>query len=170
LFVGWCHQLGDHRWWDRQIRTGDLLLAKPDRAGSSPATAGNDAGRARRGIVRDNPLGPVGTAVNGTVVARPARTTNVGTLRRWLQLSQRVRSVLGDHCIVARARRGSRQVAERYQLRSPTPLWRYVPVGRELRRPAKRPERWTCAIACLLGAHPNVILRGLTDRIRSRSR
>jgi hypothetical protein len=47
---------------------------KPDRAGSSPAEAGNGAGRvavALSGIVR---WGSVRTAMNGTIVARPAGT------------------------------------------------------------------------------------------------
>jgi hypothetical protein len=35
----------------------DYLLAKPDRAGSSPATTGDGAGRDRCGVVRDCPLG-----------------------------------------------------------------------------------------------------------------
>jgi hypothetical protein len=38
-------------------QTIDPLLAKPDRAGTLPATAGNGAGRARRGVVRDCPPG-----------------------------------------------------------------------------------------------------------------
>jgi hypothetical protein len=57
---------------DRQIRTGDLLLAKPDRAGSSPATAGNgqvEAAAALSVLVR---WGPAKTAMNGTAVARQA--------------------------------------------------------------------------------------------------
>ena len=36
----------------------DYLLAEPDRPGSLPATAGNRAGRRRRGTVRGCPLGP----------------------------------------------------------------------------------------------------------------
>src|SRR5215216_2869542 len=44
-------------WWDRQIRTGDLLLAKPDRALLSPVKMGNGAGRGRLGVVRGCLLG-----------------------------------------------------------------------------------------------------------------
>jgi hypothetical protein len=60
LVCGSCHQLGDHSWWwDRQIRTGDLLLAKPDRALLPPARMGNGAGRGSFGVVPGCPLGTV---------------------------------------------------------------------------------------------------------------
>jgi hypothetical protein len=53
---------------------------------------------------------PLVTAAYGTWVARPARTTNVCTLRRWLQLGQRARSVLATTASWTRAQRarGSR--------------------------------------------------------------
>src|ERR671913_677956 len=46
---------------------------------------------------------PLVTAAYGTWVARPARTTNVCTLRRWLQLGQRARSVLATTASWTRA-------------------------------------------------------------------
>jgi hypothetical protein len=53
-------------------------------------------------------LGPVMTAVNGTLVARPVRLTRHTVVPLAPHLDRRVRPVLGDHCIVGkpRTRRG----------------------------------------------------------------
>jgi hypothetical protein len=52
--------------------------------------------------------GPVMTAVNGMLVARPVRVTSIQWCC-WLHLDRRVRLVLGGHRIVGkpRTRRGS---------------------------------------------------------------
>jgi hypothetical protein len=53
---------------------------------------------------------PLVTAAYGTWVARPARTTMVGTCRRRLQLGQRVRPVFGDHRLVGKSQRARSRV------------------------------------------------------------
>jgi hypothetical protein len=54
---------------------------------------------------------PLVTAAYGTRVARPARTTTFGRGGVGFQLGQRVRPVLGDHCLVDKSPEGSRQSA-----------------------------------------------------------
>jgi hypothetical protein len=46
--------------------------------------------------------GPFRTAVNGTLVARPSRTTPDTQSRRWLHPDRRVRPVLGDNGLVGK--------------------------------------------------------------------
>ena len=61
IYLWVVHQLGDHSWWwDRQIRTGDLLLAKLNRALLSPVkweTAQVEAASALSVGVRSGPDG-----------------------------------------------------------------------------------------------------------------
>ena len=56
------------------------------------------------------PWGPVRTAVNGTVVARPARTTFVRAWQSGHQLDRRVRLAHGHTCLVGKGRRPAAQV------------------------------------------------------------
>jgi hypothetical protein len=77
-----------------QISTIDPLLPKPVRPPLSPARAGTAQIEAASWVVRS---GPFRTAVNGTLVARPARDDPRIPWRRWLRLGGRVRFVLGDH-------------------------------------------------------------------------
>jgi hypothetical protein len=51
---------------------------------------------------------PLVTAAYGTRVARPARTTTFGRGGDGSQLGQRVRPVLGDHCLVGKSPLGHR--------------------------------------------------------------
>ena len=55
--------------------------------------------------------GPVRTAVNGTVVARPAMTRFVGCGLRRRQLDRRVRLDPGDVCLVAKSPEAARQLS-----------------------------------------------------------
>jgi hypothetical protein len=83
--------------------------SKPDRAGSSPATAGIGAGRGCLGVVRGCPL----ETGQDCCEWHASGTASEGDLARRVQLApslnRRVRAVLGDHRIVAkpRTRRGS---------------------------------------------------------------
>jgi hypothetical protein len=100
-----------------QASTNRPLLPKPDRAGSSPVTAGNGAGRGRPGVVRGCPLGTVQDRCEwhayGTVGEDDPRTP----WRRWLRLDRRVRPVLGDHRLVGKSPEGSRQLGGSLDLR-----------------------------------------------------
>jgi hypothetical protein len=53
--------------------------------------------------------GPFRTAVNGTLVARPSRMTPSTRSRWWLHLDRRVSFLLGDHRLVGKSLKGSRQ-------------------------------------------------------------
>ena len=53
--------------------------------------------------------GPVGTAVNGTLVARLARMT-WHTLAPSVHRDRRVRPVLGDYCLVGKPPQAARQL------------------------------------------------------------
>jgi hypothetical protein len=53
------------------------------------------------------------TAAYGTTVARPGGNDEAYSWRRWLQLGQRVRPVPGDHRLVAKSPKGSRQLGTR---------------------------------------------------------
>jgi hypothetical protein len=81
----------------------DSLHAMQFRPSSAPQVRhmrpGHRPPRSDRGV-RWIPLVP---AAYGMWVARPARTTVLRTWRRWLQLCQRVRPVLGDHRLVAKS-------------------------------------------------------------------
>jgi hypothetical protein len=65
-------------------------------------TAQIEAAMALSMIVR---LGPARTAVNGTVVAQPARTTFLGAWQHRRQLDRRVRLDPSDACLVGKGRR-----------------------------------------------------------------
>ena len=55
--------------------------------------------------------GPVGSFVNGTLVARLAREDDLAyDWRRWLQLDRRVRPVLGDQLSRGQAAKAARQL------------------------------------------------------------
>jgi hypothetical protein len=57
--------------------------------------------------------GPFRTAVNGTLVARPSRTTPDTQSRRWLHPDRRVRPVLGDNGLVGKPLQTARQLTSR---------------------------------------------------------
>jgi hypothetical protein len=63
--------------------------------------------------------GPFRTAVNGTLVARPARTTPDTQSRRWLHPDRRVRPVLGDNGLVGKPLQTARQLTSRSSHDSP---------------------------------------------------
>ena len=89
----------------RRLGSYDSLLAKPVRAGLPPATIENGAGRGRCGVVRGCPLRPAGTAVNGTVVARPGEDDVRRARKSRHQLDRRVRPDPGDTRLVGKGRR-----------------------------------------------------------------
>jgi hypothetical protein len=53
--------------------------------------------------------GSAGTAVNGTLVARPPRMSPGIRLRRWFHPEPTVRLVFGDHRLAGKSPEGSRQ-------------------------------------------------------------
>jgi hypothetical protein len=110
LVCGSCHQLGDHSWCgDRQIRTGDLLLAKPVRPPLSPARGGNGAGRGYFVVVRGCPLGTVQDRCEWHASGTASEGDPCTPWRRWLCLDWRVRPVVDDHRLVGKSPEGSRQ-------------------------------------------------------------
>src|SRR5215213_4546344 len=62
---------------------------------------------------------PLVTVAYDTWVARPARTTTLPPSGDGSQLGQRVRPVLGNHCIVGKSPEGSRQVAPTFNVCGP---------------------------------------------------
>jgi hypothetical protein len=93
-------------WWWGQIRTGDLPLAKPDRAGSLPAERVNGAGRGRPGAVRGCPLGTGRDCCKWHGSGTTDEDDVPRAWRRRNQLDRRVRPDPGDACLVAKGPSG----------------------------------------------------------------
>ena len=94
---------------DDGTRTRGLLLAKPDWGGRhlrSWGAAQVEGAVALSVVVRS---GPIMTAVNGTVVARPE--DNLGkACRCWVHLDHRVRAVRGNHGCMGKPLQTGRQL------------------------------------------------------------
>ena len=108
----------------------DYLLAKPDRAGSSPWETVIGAGRGRCGVVRGCPLGTDHDRCewhgSGTAEDNPWYAC-----RCWVHLDHRVRAVRGNHGCMGKPLQTARQLF-------PMPSGRGR-MGRWLRRPASMP-------------------------------
>jgi hypothetical protein len=96
-----------------QPQASDPLLPKPVRPLLSPARMGCGAGGAAWWLSVVVRSGPFRTAVNGTLVARPSRTTPDTQSRRWLHPDRRVRPVLGDNGLVGKPLQTARQLTSR---------------------------------------------------------
>jgi hypothetical protein len=102
-----------------QPQASDPLLPKPVRPLLSPARMGCGAGGAAWWLSVVVRSGPFRTAVNGTLVARPSRTTPDTQSRRWLHPDRRVRPVLGDNGLVGKPLQTARQLTSRSSHDSP---------------------------------------------------
>jgi hypothetical protein len=83
----------------------DLLLAKPDQAGSLPAKAENGAGQARCGVVRDVRWDPVRTTIEWQGSGTAGKYDVRGAWWRRHQLDPRARLDPGDARLVGKGRR-----------------------------------------------------------------
>jgi hypothetical protein len=84
----------------------DYLLAKPDRAGSSPWETVIGAGRGLCGVVRCCPLGTGQDCCEWHVSGTAGEDDPWHTVAPSVQLDRGVRLVLGDHCIVGKSPKG----------------------------------------------------------------
>ena len=99
----------------------DPLLPKPVRAGSLPGARSERRRSRLRWRCPWLSAGPVRTAANGTIVARPARTTRLAASAAGLQFDRRVRAVQADRCLVGTAWHSASATATRS--RSQATVW-----------------------------------------------